>query len=183
VHLAGLLAPLAIDEMPLVALPPRVPSSMLLRQAGIPFLTRRSLVALFVSTRRATTTLWQRITRRPFDLWLIKQSARPCDDAWNRAGDFPDSGRLNWEIQNAHLRHRRYVLAGAVAPYQPRPRDLRMTRTPDAPDGVIVCALKASGFGFETVSALIECGLVDARLQRTHPGVGVMRRRTNEKAK
>jgi hypothetical protein len=58
-----------------------------------------------------------------------------------------------------------------------------MTRTPDAPDGVITYALKASGFGFETVSALIECGLVDARLQRIHPSVDVVRCRTNEKAK
>jgi hypothetical protein len=49
--------------------------------------------------------------------------------------------------------------------------------------GGIAYALKASGFGFETVSALIECGLVDARLQRTHPTVGVTRRRMNEKAK
>jgi hypothetical protein len=58
-----------------------------------------------------------------------------------------------------------------------------MPRTPDAPDGVIAYALKASGFGFETVSALIECGLVDTRLERTHPSVDVVPRRTNEKAK
>ena len=92
-------------------------------------------------------------------------------------------GRPNWETENAHFRHRRYVLAGAVAPYQPRHWDLRMTRTPEAPDGVIAYVLRASGFGFETVSALIECGLVDPRPQRTHPDVDAARRRTNEKAK
>ena len=58
-----------------------------------------------------------------------------------------------------------------------------MTRTPEAPDGVIAYVLRASGFGFETVSALIECGVVDPRPQRTHPGVDAARRRTNEKAK
>jgi hypothetical protein len=91
--------------------------------------------------------------------------------------------RPNWEIENAHFRHRRYVLAGAAAPYQSRPRGLRVTRTPDAPDGVIAYALKASGFGFETVSALIEHGLAEARLQRACPSVVVVRHRTNEKAK
>ena len=60
---------------------------------------------------------------------------------------------------------------------------LRVTRTPDAPDGVIAYALKASGFGFETVSALIEHGLAEARLQRACPSVVVVRHRTNEKAK
>jgi hypothetical protein len=55
-----------------------------------------------------------------------------------------------------------------------------MTQTPDAPDGVIAHALRASGFGFETVSR----GLVDARLQRlVHPRVDVVPRWANEKAK
>ena len=49
--------------------------------------------------------------------------------------------------------------------------------------GGIAYALKASGFGFETVSALIEHGLAEARLQRACPSVVVVRHRTNEKAK
>ena len=59
-----------------------------------------------------------------------------------------------------------------------------MTQTPDTQDGVIAYALRASGFGFETVSSLIERALVDARLQRlVHPRVDVVPRRANEKAK
>ena len=59
-----------------------------------------------------------------------------------------------------------------------------MTRTPDVPDGVIAYALRASGFGFKTISALLERGLVDARLQRlAHPRVDIVSRWANEKAK
>jgi hypothetical protein len=59
-----------------------------------------------------------------------------------------------------------------------------MTRTPDAPDGVIAYALRASGLGFETLSALIERGLADVRLQRlAHPRVDIVSRWANEKAK
>src|SRR6516164_5340280 len=74
--------------------------------------------------------------------------------------------------------------ARVAARYQPCHGSLTMTRTPDVPDGVIAYALRASGFGFETISALLERGLVDARLQRlAHPRVDVVPRRANEKAK
>jgi hypothetical protein len=59
-----------------------------------------------------------------------------------------------------------------------------VTRTADAPDAVIAYALKASGFGFETVSALIERGLVNAQLQRlANSRVDLVPRSATEKAK